>query len=57
MSRETDNLKPRTLVDVFFRVVDRNLDPVMLYEQGGQWKTISLRRPLSAGGGNQPGPA
>ncbi len=41
MSRETDNLKPRTLVDVFFRVVDRNLDPVMLYEQGGQWKTIS----------------
>ena len=35
------NPKPRTLADIFFQVVDRNTERVMLYEQGHEWKTIS----------------
>jgi long-chain acyl-CoA synthetase len=35
--------KPRTLVDIFFQVVERDLPRVMLYEQGKEWRAISSR--------------
>jgi long-chain acyl-CoA synthetase len=34
---------PRTLVDIFFRVVESDLPRVMLYERDGQWNSISSR--------------
>jgi long-chain acyl-CoA synthetase len=33
--------KPRTLVDIFFQVVERDQPRVMLYESGSQWHSIS----------------
>ena len=34
-------LKPRTLADIFFRVVERNQSRVMLFERGSEWHAIS----------------
>jgi long-chain acyl-CoA synthetase len=33
--------KPRTLVDIFFQIVDRNQSRVMLFERDSQWQAIS----------------
>ena len=33
--------KPRTLADIFFKIVDRNQPRVMLYESGPEWVAIS----------------
>jgi long-chain acyl-CoA synthetase len=33
--------KPRTLVDIFFQIVERNHPRVMLYERDSQWQAIS----------------
>ncbi len=38
-----ESKKPRTLADVFYQVVERDLPRVMMYEEDGQWKTISSR--------------
>lgn len=34
-------LKPRTLADIFFQIVERNQPRVMLYERGSEWLSIS----------------
>jgi long-chain acyl-CoA synthetase len=34
-------LKPRTLVDIFFQIVERDQPRVMLYERGSEWLAIS----------------
>lgn len=36
-----DRVKPRTLADIFFQIVDRDNPRVMLYESGSQWNSIS----------------
>jgi long-chain acyl-CoA synthetase len=36
--------KPRTLADIFFRIVDREQPRVMLYESGSEWRAISSAR-------------
>jgi len=41
MSTQPETSNPRTLIDVFFRAVERALDCVMLHEQGGEWVAIS----------------
>ena len=38
-----ENKKPRTLADIFFQIVERELPRVMMYEADHQWKTISSR--------------
>lgn len=35
--------KPRTLVDIFFRVIERDRARVMLYEQDSEWREVSSR--------------
>jgi long-chain acyl-CoA synthetase len=38
-----ESKKPRTLADIFFQIVERDLPRVMMYEDNGEWKTISSR--------------
>jgi len=38
-----ENKKPRTLADIFFQIVERDLPRVMMYEENHEWKTISSR--------------
>lgn len=41
MSAQVAKLKPRTLNDIFFNIVERNSERVMMYQQNSVWHSIS----------------
>lgn len=41
MTTKLEMLKPHTLVDIFFSVVDRGSNRIMMYETNGHWHSIS----------------